>query len=114
MLPINPNIPAPDFHKAPLPAGDCRPVSAWCAAAGIAYRVSGGEDRLACLSADLPRHAWTAIAGQRVYGVAAGLLPETADAREQALRVLEVLAHGFHDYGARESVCQRGLFGVPR
>lgn len=31
-----------------------------------------------------------------------------------ALRVLEVLAHGFHDYVARESVCGRGLFGVPR
>jgi hypothetical protein len=31
----------------------------------------------------------------------------------EALRILEVLAHGFHDYGARECVCGRGLFVAP-
>lgn len=114
MLPLNPNIPAPDFLETGLPSGDCRPVSAWCAEAGIPYRVSGGRDPLVYLSTELPRHAWTMQAGQRIYGVAAGMLPETRDVREQALRVLEVLAHGFHDYGARESVCHRGLFGVTK
>jgi hypothetical protein len=31
-----------------------------------------------------------------------------------ALRVLEVLAHSFHDYAARECVCGKGLFSVPK
>jgi hypothetical protein len=30
--------------------------------------------------------------------------------RRRALRVLEVLAFGFHDYEARECVCHRGFF----
>lgn len=34
-------------------------------------------------------------------------------APESALRILEILAHGFHDYAARECVCGRGLFGAP-
>lgn len=33
--------------------------------------------------------------------------------REHALRALEVLAHGHHDYAARECVCGRGLFSTP-
>ncbi len=31
-----------------------------------------------------------------------------------ALRVLEVLAHGFHDPAARECVCRQGLFRAPK
>jgi hypothetical protein len=34
--------------------------------------------------------------------------------RVHALRALEVLAHGFHNYAARECVCGRGLFSVPK
>lgn len=33
--------------------------------------------------------------------------------RKDALKVLEVLAHGFHDYATRETICNQGLF-VPR
>lgn len=33
--------------------------------------------------------------------------------RTQALRALEVLAHGFHDYAARECICGRGFFVPP-
>lgn len=32
---------------------------------------------------------------------------------DEAMRVLEILAHGFHDYAARESICGRGLFTAP-
>jgi hypothetical protein len=34
--------------------------------------------------------------------------------RVSALRVLEVLTYGFHDYVARESVCRQNLFSPPR
>lgn len=33
---------------------------------------------------------------------------------QDSLRVLEVLAHGFHDYVARETICGRALFVPPR
>jgi hypothetical protein len=29
---------------------------------------------------------------------------------ERALRILEVLAYGFNDYGTRASICHLGLF----
>ena len=33
--------------------------------------------------------------------------------RTSALRVLEILAHSFHDYGARECICPLRLFCAP-
>lgn len=43
------------------------------------------------------------------YGIPVGMRPK---GRVHALRVLEALAHVFHDYAARECVCGRGLFGT--
>jgi hypothetical protein len=34
--------------------------------------------------------------------------------RTSALRVLEVLAYGFHDYVVRECICGRGFFVAPK
>jgi len=40
-------------------------------------------------------------------------IPNWSRTPSDALRALEVLAYGFHDYCARESVCGRGLFRTP-
>lgn len=38
-------------------------------------------------------------------------VPRSPRSAEGALRALEILAHGFHDPGARHCVCGRGYFG---
>lgn len=45
------------------------------------------------------------------YGIP--VTPRSEKGRIRALRILEALAHVFHDYAARECVCGRGLFGPP-
>lgn len=115
MRPIPPHvrIPAPVYHNGPLPHGVTCAVAQWCARAEIPFRVTGGPIRKARLCPDLPTHAWTVTETEGlVYLVAGPCLPESPNPTIEALRVLEVLAHGFHDYGARESVCQKGLFAV--
>lgn len=109
-LPIQITIPAPIFHDGAIPDGLSYTVAGWCERAGIPFRVTGGPLREARLCASLPRHAWTTTTrGDLVYLVAAAYLPESPDPATESLRVLEVLAHGFHDYGARESLCHKGF-----
>ena len=111
MLSINLHIPAPVFHEGPLPPGVSRTVAEWCGRSGLPFRVTGGPVRKARLCPDLLTHAWTITeADGLVYLVAGPCLPENMNPTIEALRVLEVLAHGFHDYGARESICHKGLF----
>ena len=104
---LNPDIRAPLV----VPFGRLAPkVLAWvtlgelCDLAGIPLRVSGGSDRrIACIAGTDHQ----LVAARDCY-VAVG--NAWSPSRTAALRVLEVLAHGFHDYAARECVCGRGLF----
>lgn len=96
-----------------MPRGITRTVAEWCGQAHIPFRVTGGPVRKARLCPDLPTHAWTVTETDGlVYLVAGPCLPESTNPATEALRVLEVLAYGFHDYGARESVCHKGLFAA--
>lgn len=100
-------IPAPRV----LSQRDTRPeavlytLEALCAFARVPLRVTGGPQT------DIFVHDGTehARAAEGLY--VGGKRPRT---RLGALRVLEVLAYGFHDYAARECVCYQGLFSVPR
>lgn len=108
-IPMDPMIPAPRHRKAAdLPRSLARvSLAELCAAAGISCRVSGGEDRpIACV---VGREHFCSGRGYFV-----GVGGEWRATPTAALRVLEVLAHGFHDYAARECVCGRGLFSVPK
>jgi hypothetical protein len=49
--------------------------------------------------------------GETVYAVSNRALPQRK--QQRALKVLEILAFGFMDYVARESVCDRGYFVYP-
>jgi hypothetical protein len=110
MIPFSPLIPAPRVRNADddLPHVLKRvELSELCAIAGIPCRVSGGEDRsIAC------------VVGREHFSVGrdyiVGVGGEWRATPTAALRVLEVLAHGFHDYAARECVCGKGLFSVPK
>lgn len=86
-------------------------VSEIAARAGIRYRVSGGPQPRVVLWSG-PGHGRTVgDDGNLVYGVDRAGLPQRDP--ERAARILEVLAHGFFDYAARESVCGRGIFLYP-
>lgn len=96
----------------PLAANDARPgeiarvtLNELCGQAGVPVRVA----------TDVPEVTIVLHKGTfhfRSPGFAYIGIGDFSD-REQALRVLEVLAHGFHDYAARECVCGRGLFCAP-
>lgn len=86
-------------------------VRAICESADIRYRVTGGHHPQVVLWRG-PGHAYTTDdAGQRVYAIDRAGLPQSAAMR--ALRMLEILAYGFQDYAARESVVGRGYFAYP-
>jgi hypothetical protein len=110
MIPFLPLIPAPHIRNAEddLPRVLTRvELSELCTIAGVPCCVSGGEDRsIAC------------VVGSEHFSVGrdyfVGVGSEWRATPNAALRVLEVLAHGFHDYAARECVCGKGLFSVPK
>lgn len=108
-IPMNPWISPPrPRKKADLPRVLARVgLAELCAAAGISCRVSGGEQRpIACV-----------VGREHFYsgrGYFVGVGGEWRATPMAALRLLEVLAYGFHDYAARECVCGRWLFSVPK
>lgn len=77
-----------------------------CALAGIRQRVTSGAWNPIVLHAGAEH-----FRGSRTSYVGVGAAKRSD--RVQALRALEVLAHGFHDYAARECVCGQGLFAAP-
>lgn len=79
-------------------------VADLCMEAGILMRVTGGE-RIRILLVDGAQN----YREPGIFHVGVAEIHETAP-EDLALRVLEILAHGFHDYAARECVCGRGLF----
>ena len=76
-----------------------------CRRAGVRCRISGE---------DLRRTIVLARQGESVRIVGnpdtLRVVANESNAEKQALRALEVLAYGFHDYAAREAVCGRGYF----
>lgn len=105
-IPYRPFIAAPRIlpdDAAPPPSVARTTVTELCRIAGIPVRVTSSAVVVHLhAGAEHYRHRDTAIVGVVFDGTP-----------ESALRVLEVLAHGFHDYAARESVCGRGLFAPP-
>lgn len=80
-----------------------------CALAGVADRVTSPHSPLVFVHPG--RDHFRTRAG--CY-VGLGRRRFSRRGREDALRVLEILAHGFHDYAARENLRDRGLFVPPR
>jgi hypothetical protein len=111
----NLDIPAavPIYGPERVPALRARrsSIEDFCDRAGVRYRVTGGNSS----SVALWDHAYHGIvvdeSGERIYLVARAGLPQRNP--ERSLRVLEVLAYGFNDYFARQTVCNRGYFVWP-
>lgn len=81
-------------------------VQALCKRAKIPYRVTGGYQPMIKLGYFGGHFRGLNKNNRSVFFVD---LAETAETEpEKSVRILEILAHGFHDYAARESV--RGLF----
>ncbi|MHB8178970.1 MAG: hypothetical protein ACYDA5_11820 [Vulcanimicrobiaceae bacterium] len=85
-------------------------VAELCAQAGVRYRVSGGRPPRVVLW-NRPSGYTISETGEKIYAVDCAALPQQHPQR--ALRILEILAYGFQDYFARESVCGRGYFVYP-
>jgi hypothetical protein len=82
-----------------------------CETAGIPYRYIGGSLPFIGLSRCSGNLRAVDMNNHRVLVV--DLAQFSASTREEeALRIIEVLAHSFHEYAARE--CARGLFGFSR
>lgn len=77
-----------------------------CARAHVKLRVSQVRREITCVRG---AQSFQTSDRQLVGGAARWPLKRT-----DALRVLETLAHGFHDYAARECICGRKLFVPPR
>jgi len=108
---LTPLIPAPltGAAKRDLPRTVATTtLAALCAGAGIDMRVTGGDSRnpVHCILGEA--HF---ICGGKLY---VGIGQSWKNDRADCLRVMEVLAHSFHDYAARECVCGRGLFCAPK
>lgn|GEM_PF-2237669 len=86
-------------------------VSALAECAGVRYRVTGGvEPRVVLWNG--PGHARTIDdEGRTIFAIDQTALPQRG--AERYLRIMEILAYGCFDYGARESLCGRGFFVYP-
>lgn len=106
-LVANFKIPAPMhlFEQEPPAALAQVTLDQLCTLAGIRNRVTGATVNVTIIAG---KEHWTAP-DVCCVGVGRAWKPS----RSSALRVLEVLAHGFHDYAARECVCGKGLFVAP-
>lgn len=88
-----------------------RNIRDMCEDACIRCRVTGGITPLVVLW-NQEFHGYTVNEhGIPIYVVAKGGLPQRK--QQRALRIMEILAYGFNDYIARESVCERGYFIYP-
>lgn len=96
---------APD-HKRPVPIREVT-LRELCEAARIPCRVTAEGSRRILLHGGLDHHR---SPNAYFVGGVRGVHGSGAMGRVAALRALEVLAYSFMDYGARESVCGRGLF----
>ncbi len=105
-----PHVMRGDERERALRTRRRRTVADICAQAGVRYRVSGGSPPHVILW-NRPSGYTTAETGEKLYAIDCAGLPQQRPQR--ALRILEILAYGFQDYFARESVCGRGYFVYP-
>lgn len=88
-----------------------RTVAEIAGRAGIRYRLTGGPKARVVLW-NGPGHARTIDDdGTTIFAIDQSSLPQRGAAR--FFRVLEILAYGCFDYGARESICGRDIFVHP-
>lgn len=80
-----------------------------CSIAGIRIRVTSNLIPTICLHAG--KEHYRPIGYPKMYYVG-GCQKERVRKRE-AFRILEVLAFGFQDYAARETICGRNLYRIP-
>lgn len=81
------------------------------AMAQVRYRVAGGTQPRVVLWNGPGNGRTVDDTGNVVYAVHRAGLPQRSPERQ--VRILEVLAYGCFDYGARESLCGRGIFVHP-
>ena len=82
-----------------------------CTAAGMPYRYTGSTVPRVGLSKGLGNMRSVDAVNRRVLVVDVEQF-HAETPHERSLRIIEVLAHSFHEYAARE--CVRGLFAFPR
>ena len=88
-----------------------RTIAEVCSEAAVRCRVTGGPTPRVVLW-NSPHHGYTVDhTGMPFYAVSKIGLPQRK--QQRALKILEILAYGFQDYMARESVCGRGFFIYP-
>lgn len=105
---IPPNLDILPARIGGLYLGPVTTIKELCVQASIPYKYAGGELPFVGISSGTGNLRAVDEHNHRVLVVdEAELTAHTPT--ERALRLLEVLAHSFHEYAARESV--RGLFG---
>ena len=88
-----------------------QPVSTIAERAGIRYRVTGGNEAVVVLWNGSGHARTIDDEGRTVFAVDRTELPQRGT--ERYFRIMEILAYGCFDYGARESLCGRGFFVYP-
>lgn len=86
-------------------------VSALAKRAGIRYRVTGGVEARVVLWNGRGHARTIDDEGRTVFAIDQTALPQRG--AERYFRIMEILAYGCFDYGARESLCGRGFFVYP-
>lgn len=114
LIPYRPFIAAPsvlrDGVKPPTTVATVD-VRTLCATAEIPMRVTSGIESTVFVHRGIDHLRGACVKGAPVYYVG---LKEWNGSRISAIRVLEVLAHSFHDYTARECLCPMKLFCAPK
>ena len=98
---MTPMIPAPRYVGDPPKNSKSVKFSDLLTAVGLTNRVTGG--RLEVLVHSGSDHFW--VRDQPCVGLSGRLFAKLT--YRNAGFILEVLAHGFHDYTARENICGR-------
>jgi|SRR5581483_3668384 len=109
---MNASIAAPERHPMgvvddPSLLGEIVELEELCARAGVPLRVTGSHLPIVVIN-EAERHRIAFSRGRKVLVVGTAGISQIEPYR--SLGILEVLAHGFHEYAVRETVCDRGLF----
>jgi hypothetical protein len=105
---ITPNVNIGPARVGGIYSGPVTTIEELCTQAGIPYKYFGGDLPFAGCSSGSGNLRAVDERNHRVLVVDEEQFTSDTPA-ERSLRILEILAHSFHEYAARE--CVRGLFG---